>query len=48
MTPDNGIYYQIAYTAAAIIYAGYAITIVLRRRKLHVRRAALNAGSERA
>ena len=32
--PDNAIYYQVAYTAIAVLYVGYAVTLVLRRRAL--------------
>jgi len=35
--PDNAIYYHIAYIAAAVIYGAYAITLYLRRRRLHAR-----------
>ena len=34
MTPDNAIYYKLGYSVAAIIYVGYALTIILRRRAL--------------
>lgn len=37
--PDNAIYYQLAYAATIVLYAGYALTIRLRRRALE-RRAA--------
>jgi hypothetical protein len=45
MTPDNAIFYQLAYTAAAIIYVGYAISLSMRRRRLRERAAALKAGA---
>jgi hypothetical protein len=45
--PDNAIYYQLAYTAAAVIYVGYAISLVLRRRRLRARAAQLRTGGER-
>jgi hypothetical protein len=32
--PDNAIYYQVAYAAIAVLYVGYAVTLVLRRRAL--------------
>jgi hypothetical protein len=32
--PDNVIYYQAAYAAIAVLYVGYALTLVLRRRAL--------------
>ncbi len=37
--PDNAIYYQMAYGATVVLYAGYALTLVLRRRALARRRA---------
>ena len=43
MTPDNGIFYELAYAAAAIVYVGYAITLVMRRRALRARLDALAA-----
>ena len=46
--PDNAIYYQLAYAAAAVIYVGYAISLVMRRRALQARADALRAGGERA
>ncbi len=36
--PDNAIYYQMAYAATAVLYAAYALSIVLRRRALDRRR----------
>lgn len=36
--PDNASFMVAAYTAAAIIYAAYAISLVMRRRKLRDRR----------
>jgi hypothetical protein len=46
--PDNAIYYQLAYAAAAVIYSGYAISLVVRRRRLRARAARLHEGSTRA
>jgi hypothetical protein len=43
-TPDNAIYYQLAYVAAAVIYVGYALSIVVRRRRLRARMDALTQG----
>ena len=34
MMPDNVIFYQAAYIAIAVLYAAYAISVVLRRRSL--------------
>ena len=33
MTPDNAIFYQAAYIAAAIIFGGYVISLVVRERR---------------
>jgi hypothetical protein len=40
VTPANAGYYEVAYVAAAVIYVGYSLTIVIRTRAL---RARLNA-----
>ena len=37
MTPDNAIFYQAAYLAAAIIYGGYVISLVVRGRRARER-----------
>jgi hypothetical protein len=37
MTPSNAGYYEVAYIAAAVIYVGYALTIVVRARALRAR-----------
>jgi hypothetical protein len=34
MTPDNAIYYHLAYIIAGIVYGTYAISLVVRRRPL--------------
>jgi hypothetical protein len=47
-TPDNAIYYHLAYTAAAVIYVGYAITLFVRRRNLMARYNAMNAGGKQS
>ena len=36
--PDNAIYYQLAYGALILLFAGYALSIRLRRRALARRR----------
>ena len=41
--PDNAIYYQLAYGAIAVLYVGYAITLILRRRALAARRSRAGA-----
>lgn len=38
--PDNAIYYQLAYGALIVLFAGYALSIRLRRRALARRREA--------
>lgn len=37
--PDNAIYYRLAYAATIVLYLGYALSILLRRRALARRRA---------
>lgn len=37
MTPDNAGYYYAAYIAAAVIYGLYAVSIVVRLRKVRDR-----------
>jgi hypothetical protein len=36
--PENTIYYQMAYAATIVLYVGYALSIVVRRRALERRR----------
>ena len=31
--PENAIYYQVAYAAAALIYGGYIASLVVRTRR---------------
>jgi hypothetical protein len=49
---DNAIYYKAAYTAAALVYAAYAVSLWWRDRALSRRAADLrrpaNGGSPRA
>ena len=35
--PDNAIFYQAAYVAAAVIYGAYAVSLIVRRRRLRDR-----------
>jgi hypothetical protein len=35
--PDNAIYYQLAYAAAALIYGGYIVSLVVRMRRARAR-----------
>ena len=36
--PDNAFYYRVAYVALAVLYTGYTLSIILRRRALAQRR----------
>ena len=42
--PDNASYYHAAYIALSVMYAGYTLSIVLRRRALARRRERQMAG----
>jgi heme exporter protein D len=42
--PDNAIYYQWAYGLTLLLYAGYAVTLVLRRRAIARRARAAATG----
>ena len=44
MTPDNGVYYHVAYVVAAVVYVSYAISLAVRRRNLEARLEKLSAG----
>jgi hypothetical protein len=33
MTPDNAVFYHVAYTAAVVIYGGYLVSLVVRSRR---------------
>jgi hypothetical protein len=35
--PDNAIYYHAAYIAAGVVYGGYVISLVIRRRRARSR-----------
>ena len=37
MTPDNGIFATVAYICAAIVYTGYALTLMARERSLRAK-----------
>ena len=37
--PDNAFYYRVAYIMLALLYGGYTLSLLLRRRALAVRRA---------
>lgn len=47
MTPDNAIFYHVAYTVVAVLYVGYAISLRVRERRLRDRLAANTAGDDR-
>ena len=36
--PDNAIFYQAAYIAAAVVYGGYILSLVIRMRRASERR----------
>ena len=36
--PDNAVYYHLAYGATLLLYCGYALSIMMRRRALDRRR----------
>ena len=38
--PDNAIYYQLAYAAAVLLYAGYGLSLWRRARRLDEREGA--------
>ena len=42
--PENAIYYQLAYGAIIALFAGYALSLRLRRRALDRRRARQESG----
>ncbi|MCE9603045.1 MAG: hypothetical protein K8S21_12650 [Gemmatimonadetes bacterium] len=42
--PDNAFYYRVAYAVLALLYGGYTLSLVLRRRALAARRARQLAG----
>ena len=44
--PDNAAYYHAAYLVLAEIYAGYTLSIVMRRRALDARRARQDAARQ--
>ncbi len=46
MPPDNAVYFQSAYVAIAVLYAGYAV--LLMRRRARVRRALERESATRA
>ena len=35
--PDNAIYYQLAYAATIVVYAGYGLSLWVRARRLDER-----------
>ncbi len=37
--PDNAFYYRVAYVALTLLYTGYTLSLVLRRRALAQRRS---------
>jgi len=45
MTPDNGAFATAAYVLAALVYAGYVVSLTLRERRLRQRLARLDSPS---
>ena len=45
--PDNAIYYQLAYVATALLYAGYGLSLWRRSRRLDEREGARDAQGRR-
>ena len=37
MTPDNAVFFHVAYTAAAVIYGGYVVSLVVRSKRTRER-----------
>jgi hypothetical protein len=38
--PDNAIFYHAAYIAAAVVYGGYVVSLVIRTRRANERKRA--------
>jgi hypothetical protein len=37
MMPENAIFFHVAYTAAALIYGGYVVSLIVRSRRTRAR-----------
>jgi hypothetical protein len=37
MTPDNAVYFHVAYTAAVVIYGGYVVSLIVRTKRTRAR-----------
>jgi hypothetical protein len=33
MTPDNAVFFHVAYTAAVLIYGGYVVSLIVRSKR---------------
>ena len=44
---DTASYYHAAYIVAGVLYLGYALSLVMRRRRVRARLAALDRGAAR-
>jgi hypothetical protein len=33
MTPDNAVFFHVAYTAAAVVYGGYVVSLIVRSKR---------------
>jgi hypothetical protein len=45
--PDNAVYYHAAYIAAAVVYGGYVISLLVRTRRARDRDARRRRGAGR-
>ena len=36
MTPDNAVFFHVAYTAAVVIYGGYVVSLIVRSKRTSV------------
>ena len=45
--PDNAIYYYVTYCAAALVYGGYVVALMLRNRKARDRERQMHTGVAR-
>ena len=42
--PDNAVFYHAAYIAAAVVYGGYIVSLVMRVRRANERKRRQDAG----
>lgn len=48
MTPENSIYYIVAYVAAAAVYGGYILSLLIRARRVRERHRRQSRASGRS